>query len=638
MIFPRGATQRTSAEKAETETYDVVIVGGGIAGAILAKELGLNGKKRVLILEAGPGGDRTLNGYQDYLTRYFSTAYKDNQTPYPVSLNAPMPRSTDARKITPGMPDSSGYLVQNGPFSTDTTYTRVLGGTTMHWEAKTPRMLPSDFKMRDNFGVGENWPISYESFSDHYEKAECEIGVSADLHDQEYLGLKFRKGYVFPMHTMPLSYLDQVVDAGIRGTHVELFGEKFELGVRPFPQARNGIPNPLYNNGNGFVPVGAVDTTQTEIGGRCQGNNNCVPICPVQAKYNSVKTLAKALEWSDLHLLPQSVASRVVIGANGSVDYIEYKRYRSPSSGESETFKAKAKVYVLCANAIENARLMLASGLQSSSGLIGRNLMDHAYLLSWALMPQDCGTMRGTNCTGGIVALRTGRFRRHQAAFAVDIHNDGWGWAVGSPLFDLRLVVDQYNQFGAAMRNELATRITRQLQLAFMIEVLPDESNRVSVDPRFQDHLGNPRPVISYTPPEYTMRGAAYARQFASMVFQRLGAADHTNYDPADYGYLTYEGEGYIIRGGNHLAGTHIMGSNPGNSVVDPDQRSWDHKNLYLVGGGSMPTIGAANITLTVAALCYRSAEAILRQLAADEITVNSPTGEKYVGATHYNG
>jgi len=99
------------------------------------------------------------------------------------------------------------------------------------------------------------------------------------------------------------------------------------------------------------------------------------------------------------------------------------------------------------------------------------------------------------------------------------------------------------------------------------------------------------------------------------MVFQRLGAADYTAYDPGDYGYIPYEGDGYVIRGGNHLAGTHIMGDDPARSVVNADQRSWEHDNLFLVGGGSMPTIGTSNISLTIAALCFRSAEAILQQI-----------------------
>jgi choline dehydrogenase-like flavoprotein len=224
--------------------------------------------------------------------------------------------------------------------------------------------------------------------------------------------------------------------------------------------------------------------------------------------------------------------------------------------------------------------------------------------------------MRGTNCTGGIVDLRGGSFRRKQAAFSVDIHNDGWGWAVGSPYSDLTAMVDTQNKFGPALRRDLADRITRQLQFAFMIEVLPSPSNRVTVDPGYQDQLGNMRPVISYTIPEYTMRGVAYARQFARIMFQRLGAADYTAYDPTDYGYVTYEGEGYAIRGGNHLAGTHVMGTNKSNSVVNSEQRSWDHENLYLVGGGSLPSIGTSNVTNTIAALCFRSAKSMIAQLS----------------------
>jgi choline dehydrogenase-like flavoprotein len=336
----------------------------------------------------------------------------------------------------------------------------------------------------------------------------------------------------------------------------------------------------------------------------------------VQAKYNAGKTLAKALQTGCVDLLTQAVASKVHTDpATGRVSHLEVKTYRDPESQLHATHTVRGRIFVLCANAIENPRLMLASGLPSTSGLMGRNLMDHAYLLNWALMPEICGTMRGTNCTGGIVDLRGGSFRRRQAAFSVDIHNDGWCWAVGSPYSDLTTMVDAQNKFGPALRRDLADRITRQLLLSCMIEVLPTHSNRVSVDPAHTDQLGNMRPVISYSIPDYTMRGVAYARQFARLMFQRLGAADYTIYDQSDYGYLTYEGEGYVIRGGNHLAGTHVMGTNKQNSVVNSELCSWDHQNLYLVGGGSLPTIGTANITLTIAALAFRSAKAMLARL-----------------------
>jgi choline dehydrogenase-like flavoprotein len=618
VIFPRGVARRTDHQTASEDFYDAVIVGAGISGAIIANELSRAGK-RVLMLEAGPGDDFTLSGYEGFLKRFYESAYKHNQAPYPENPNVPMPKSIDARKIQPGAPDAGSYLVQTGPFATDTTYTRVFGGTTMHWEGKTLRMLPEDFETQTRFGQGQDWPIGYDELAPFYVKAEREIGVSADVEDQAYLGIAFEPGYVFPMKGLPLSYLDQLVARDVDGMTIDLDGEQHVLKVRGFPQGRNGVPNPAYDGGEGFVPVGAVSTHQVEVGGRCQGNINCVPICPVQAKYNAGKTLAKAFQSGRVDLLAQTVASKVHIDTDtGRVTEIEYKTYRDPGSPEYSTGSVRGQLFILCANAIENARLMLASGLPSSSGLLGRNLMDHGYLLNWALMPEVSGTMRGTVCTAGIADLRGGRFRRQQAGFCIDIHNDGWGWAMGSPYTDLIGLVDAQNLFGAALRSQLVDRITRQLQLAFMIEVPPSQSNRVTVDARYRDQLGNMRPVISYSIPHYTLRGAAYARHIGRRIFQRLGAADHTVYEPEHYGYVSYEGEGYVILGGNHLAGTHIMGSDPTGSVVDSYQRSWDHENLYMAGGGSMVSVGTCNITLTLAALCFRTAERVIEQLGKE--------------------
>ena len=618
MIFPHGATTRTDPEAAERVMYDAVIVGAGIAGSLIAHQLSRSGQ-RVLILEAGPAEDLTIAGYENYVTRFYQAASKDNQAPYRHNPNAPMPRSTDANRITPGETDASTYLVQAGPYATDTVYTRVLGGTTMHWEAKTPRMLPEDFEMASRFGHGLDWPIGYRDLEPFYRQAEREIGVSADVEDQAYLGITFPQGYEYPMRGLPLSYLDQMVAGGVDGMPVDLDGEHLSLKVRPFPQGRNGIPNPDYDGKKGYVPVGAVSTSQVDQGGRCQGNNNCVPICPVQAKYHAGKTLAQALSSGKVDLLAQSVAYKVHTDPEtGRVTHLEYRAYRDPRSAEYTTGTARGRIFVLCANAIETPRLMLASGLKSTSGLMGRNLMDHAYLLNWALLPQVAGTMRGTNCTGGIVDLRGGSFRRQQASFSIDIHNDGWGWATGAPFTDLQAIVDNQNKFGPALRQALVSQVSRQLLMAFMTEVPPSPSNRVTVDPAYKDQLGNMRPVITFRIPDYTMRGVAYGRRLARRIFQRLGAEDCTVYDPSDYGYVTYEGQGYIIRGGNHLAGTHVMGTTKANSVVDATLRCWDHENLYLAGGGSMPSIGTANVTLTLAALCLKSATHMIDQLRTE--------------------
>ena len=95
MIFPRGAARTDHASVADN-VYDAVIVGAGIAGAIVANQLSAAGK-RVLMLEAGPGDDITLSGYKSYLERFYASAAKHNQAPFADNPNAPMPKSTDAR-------------------------------------------------------------------------------------------------------------------------------------------------------------------------------------------------------------------------------------------------------------------------------------------------------------------------------------------------------------------------------------------------------------------------------------------------------------------------------------------------------------------------------------------------------------
>jgi len=64
-------------------------------------------------------------------------------------------------------------------------------------------------------------------------------------------------------------------------------------------------------------------------------------------------------------------------------------------------------------------------------------------------------------------------------------------------------------------------------------------------------------------------------------------------------------------QGAGHIIGTVRMGSNAATAVVDGDMRSFDHRNLFLLGSGTFPTSATANPTLTIAALSLRAVEAI---------------------------
>jgi choline dehydrogenase-like flavoprotein len=280
---------------------------------------------------------------------------------------------------------------------------------------------------------------------------------------------------------------------------------------------------------------------------------------------------------------------------------------------------------VLAAHAIENARLLLASGLANSSDQVGRNLMDHPVLLTWGLMPEPVGAYRGPGSTSGLEGFRFGRARAARAPFRIEIGNWGWGWASGPPDDEVAAVLrggdpaapNGRGLFGPELRRVLGDRVGRQFALQFEMEQSADPANRVTLDHRHRDPLGNPRPVLSYDLSDHVKAGMAAAKEVSDQLMGLLGAEDHTAYlpGPGTPGWFEYQGRPYAYRGAGHGAGTHIMGGAPADSVVDSWQRCWDHPNLYAVGCGSMPSLGTSNPTLTMAALTLRSAEQIHRDL-----------------------
>jgi choline dehydrogenase-like flavoprotein len=49
--------------------------------------------------------------------------------------------------------------------------------------------------------------------------------------------------------------------------------------------------------------------------------------------------------------------------------------------------------------------------------------------------------------------------------------------------------------------------------------------------------------------------------------------------------------------------------------VTNRNCRSWDHDNLYVVGCGSLPTVGSSNPTLTAVAVALMATDDMLTQL-----------------------
>jgi choline dehydrogenase-like flavoprotein len=149
-----------------TEQTDVLIVGAGVAGALMAWSLADAGA-RVTIVEAGPHVDRGVA-----VQRLERAPVRVPEAPYEM---APYAESPATIKDT--------YIRQDGPDPFRSTYLRLVGGTTWHWLGTALRLLPSDLELQSRYGVGADWPLNYADLATWYDAAEPELGVSGHTDD-----------------------------------------------------------------------------------------------------------------------------------------------------------------------------------------------------------------------------------------------------------------------------------------------------------------------------------------------------------------------------------------------------------------------------------------------------------------------
>ncbi len=531
---------------------DVVVVGAGFAGALLADRLAAAGIG-VAVLEAGPRVDRGA-AFRTFL----ETPIKTPESPYERLPEAGFPDTLD----------SGHWYRQSGPDIFKSTYLKAVGGTSWHWLGTCVRYVPSDFRMRSVFGQAIDWPIDYAELEPWYLEAERELGVAGD--SDEDLGSP-RSG-PFPQPAIPGTWLDRVFGRALEGTPYE---------VRLTPQARNSMV--------------------WEGRPACCGSGTCIPICPVGAKYDAMVHLDRA-ETAGAVIHERTTATFVEAGVDGRVAAIRFRR----PDGTGDL--ARGRVFILAGNAVETPRLLLHSrseaapgGIANASDQVGRNLMDHPIQLSWALAGEPVWPYRGPMSTSGIENLRDGAFRSRRSALRIQISNDGWNWPTGGPP-TLADSLSRRGLLGADLRRAITDHASREVQLAALTEQLPDPENRITLDRQDADPHGVPLPRMRYRVGEYARAGLDYAKDVHDEIFARLNAGEIQHSED-------FQGSGHVI-------GTTRMGNDPRESVVDRNLRSHAHDNLYLVGAGVFPTASTANPTLTIAALALRAAKEIAESLA----------------------
>ena len=318
--------------------------------------------------------------------------------------------------------------------------------------------------------------------------------------------------------------------------------------------------------------------------------------CHVGAKQSSQSTsIPRAEATGNLEIRPHARAFRVNRSANGrtatGISYFD---------ADGEVQEATADRIILACYALENARLLLVSGI-NASGLVGRNFMTHVFGWFTGVMPEYTNPFMGPLVGASIIDDLTSE--------RVPDNADGVLW--GSPLTsfpgDTQPLEAVHNppphvpRWGKGFRDWFAANFRRLYSMHTQTATFPSKRYYCDLDPTVRDPWGQPALRITHDWAEHDIASL----RFFSTVKRRIAA---------EMGMLEWWEEplppAYHIS--THEVGTHRMGIDPATAVVDPFGASHEVGNLWVLGGGQLPTLPAYNPTQTLQALAFLSADRLV--------------------------
>jgi choline dehydrogenase-like flavoprotein len=442
---------------------DVVIVGSGAGGGVIAKELGESGLT-VVVLEAG----RRYDPKKDYPT--------DRQD-FELS-------SGDVFSARNPLRDR--YTTGGTPF----VYPHVkgVGGSTLHYVAISPRLHESDFLVRSRDGVGADWPFRYPDLEPYYTRVEEVLGMSGpDDSDANPFEPPRSKRYPTPPHPFNLTSLAVKRGADRLGLHF--------------------VREPL-----------AIPTLDWKGRRACVGAGTCTLGCQIGAKSSiDVTYVPRAEATGRVEIWPECTAREVTVGPDGKARGVVYF---DPEGVEREI---QGRAIVVAGNAIETPRLLLLSrsrlfpdGLANSSGLVGKYFTEHLAVFTKGLFSERLDPWRGVP-TGGILQdfYETDPRAGFARGFSV-LLSFGGQW----PLSIARRV----GGWGAEHRARMKESFAHIAGLASVGEQLPDIRNEVRLDPSEKDSNGLPVPLLINQPRENDLAMIRRISACQAEILQAAGA------------------------------------------------------------------------------------------------------------------
>ncbi len=539
--------------------YDVVIVGSGAAGGTAAWVLVQAGLK-VAMLEAGP-----LRKHLVDFPYHEPFPYDD---PY-RGLKGELSKSEEFKKkysLTGSSPDEPYTTPEKMPY--EWFRARNVGGRTMFWGRFANRFNETDFKAYSTDGQGKDWPVTYQEIAPYYDKAEIFMGVCGAK--ENHPDLPDADNFLPP--------------AAYKCSDVVIKSAAEKVGLRTIRVRRAMLTKPY----NGYAA--------------CHYCNGCDDGCESHSFYNSAFRQVVPLIQKypkNFMLIPNAMADKINLNARGLASGVSYI---DKATGKSREVKARS-VMVACGT-LETTRLLLLSGIANSSGMVGKNFMEHLDVGAQAYFPELFWKDReaGDGIGGShIVIPWFGYFRPNEKRDFVR------GFQI-EPSSRIRMRPDKNAKnipgFGSQFKREVRKWTGARVILAAHGEMLPSPKKFVELDPNVKDKWGIPVIRIHHPLEENDDNMYKYIRRTYEEIFTAARAIEvRLPKEPDSPGHSIHE-----------LGAAH-MGSDAKTSVLNRFNQSWDVKNLFVIDAAAFTSATHKNPTLTIMALSWRSSEYMLSEM-----------------------
>lgn len=549
------------------EIFDAIVVGSGISGGWVAKELCEKGLK-VLLLERGR--QATHKQYPHEHTKEWELPYRGK-----TSNNDRRQQPVQSTLYAYGQASKHWFIndidhpyIQKSPFIWHRG--NHLGGRSIMWGRQTYRLSDIDFEANLKEGIGVDWPIRYKDIAPWYDYVEEYCGISGQ-----------NEG------------LAQIPD-GIFHPPMDLTAAEIEAKER---LAKN-MPEVTMTIGR------CANITKPHRGRFCQKRNLCARGCSFGGYFSSLSTtLIDAMNTGNLTVLTDSLVVEVVVDE----DKKRAKGVRVLDCNSRKTTVFESKILFLNASTLGTTQILLQSkskmfpqGIGNNYDVLGRYLMDHnlTFVAGGSYSGAEKYTQIGKRPNGFYIPRFTNLEANDQKFLR------GFGIQGGITRSNWKSQLGSLEKCGDKLLQDLKKPGSWYAWMSTFGEILPHKDNRVQISNEQQDIYGLPVLEIDMKLRENELEMNKFIENSLYKISEAIGVR-HLNLSKKHY----TPGEGI------HEMGTARMGRDPRSSVLNKHNQVHELPNLFVTDGACMTSSACQNPSLTYMALSARAAHFAVQQL-----------------------